>query len=193
MSGNGKPTLRLVRGGKDGHRFGRVSLSVFSLHDVPACDAIVVEEDSWQILAAGPEFTLCREHPVRIMTELLDTKPLPAGTVMLREMDPLLMVAVVYDFDSVPCCRPRWVSTALREVFRICRLRKIQSLLLPLPGSRYGRFPARKSLRLVFRILRHDGDCGLRRVSFVCTTEEEKETVDQLLASETEFWSRSRK
>jgi len=190
---NGRPLLQLVRGRNDEHHIGKVRLSIFSPKNAPPCDALVLEEDIWQILAAGPDFSPCTEHPIRIWTELLDTKPLPAGTIMLREGVPLILIAVVYDFDEVPCCRSRWISAALTEIYRICRERHIHSLLLPLPGVRHGRISLRKSLRLVIRTLKHGNKDGLRRVMLACTSEDEEKTVEHLLAAETELWSRARK
>jgi len=190
MSDKGRPALRLVRS-KDVHLIGKVRLSIFSHLNAPSCDAVVVEEDIWQILAADPEFTPCSEHPIRIWTELLDAKPVPAGTVLLREGWPLTLVAVVYDFDAFPCCRSRWISIVLVKIFRSCRERQVRSLLLPLPGVRHGRLSLRKSLRLVIRALKHDKDSGLRRVLLACNSEEEEEKLRSLLVTEAELWSRS--
>lgn len=192
MTGSYRPALHLVTSRTDDYRIGTVRLSVFSPRSAHPCDAIVIEEDSWQILAAGSDFTPCSEHPIRVWTELLDTKPLPAGTVLLREGWPLTMVAVVYDFDLAPCCRSRGVSTALAEIFRICRQRQVHSLLLPLPGVRHARISLRKSLRLVLRALRREPDLVLRRVMLACTSEEEEAMIEELLPAESALWSRSR-
>lgn len=185
--------MNLVRNTKDHAVIGSVRLSIVSPRQTPPCDAVVLEEDTWQILAAGSEFSICTEHPIRIMTELLDTKPLSAGTVLLREGWPLTMVAVVYDFDAAPSCRSRWITAALEEILRICRERQVRSLLLPLPGVRHGRLSLRKALRLVTNVLKENTYGGLRRVLLECTSGVEEEKVRHLLADEADLRVISRK
>jgi hypothetical protein len=183
MSRQGRPALGLVWSRKDHAVIGSVRLSVAPPRTTPRCDAVVLEEDTWQVLAAGPELSICREHPIRLWTEVLDAKPLAPGTVLLREGWPLTMVAVVYDFDSVPCCRSRWVAAALAETFRICRERRVRSLLLPLPGVSHGRLSPRKAFRLVVRAIGEDPHGELRQVLLACPPEA-GEKVRLLFAAE---------
>jgi hypothetical protein len=183
MSRQGRPALGLVWSRKDHAVIGSVRLSVAPPRTTPRCDAVVLEEDTWQVLAAGPELSICREHPIRLWTGVLDAEPLAPGTVLLREGWPLTMVTVVYDFDSVPCCRSRWVAAALAETFRICRERRVRSLLLPLPGVSHGRLSPRKAFRLVVRAIGEDPHGELRQVLLVCPPGE-MEGVRRLLAAE---------
>lgn len=186
-----RPTLHLIKGGRDEYLVGVFRLSLFSPRISPHCDAVLFEEDSWQILAAGTDFTVTREHPIRIWTELLDTEPTPPGSVILREGWPITMLAVVYDFDAFPCCRSRWITAALAEAFKICRERRVKTLLLPLPGVRHGSFTIRKSLRLVIRALRREKTPPLQRILLACGSEDEEKSLANILAVEAELWSRS--
>jgi hypothetical protein len=179
-----RPKLRVVGGRKDQVVIGPVRLALAPHGTMPSCDAVVLEEDTWQVVAAGPEMTLRAEHPIRLWTDVINAKPLTPGTVLLRKGWPLTLVAVVYDVGAEPCCRSRWITAALAEILRICRERHVSSLLLPLPGVRHGRLSLRKSFRLVVRALGEAPHGDLRRVLLVCPSEEEEEKVRQLIAAE---------
>ena len=104
-----------------------------------AVAATVVEEDTWLVPSAEQEIKPPADHPLRIMTELLEAEPLEPGSVVVVSKAPLLLLAVVYDLGKEPICRPEWVASALGEVFRIAEERNISTLALPLLGVRHGR------------------------------------------------------
>lgn len=174
------PTLRLVRSRRDHAFIGGVRLSLVAPHDVSPCDAVVLEEDTWQVVAAGPGPSASIEHPIRVWTAVLNAKPLPVGTVLRREGCPLAMRAIVYDFERVPCCRSTWIKSALAEVFRICRERHSRSLILPLLGVRHGRISVQEAFRLVTCAIRDHAHGGLCRVLLGCPPEVE-EKLRQLI------------
>lgn len=140
MSAN--PQLRLVRGGRGGSQLGPLRVIAAPPDEPPfPVAATVVEEDTWLVLSAEPEIRPPADHPVRIMTELLEAKPLAPGSVVVASKAPLQLLAIVYDLEKEPICRPEWVASALNEVFRITEERKIPTLALPLLGIRHGRLP----------------------------------------------------
>lgn len=157
MSGQNRPGLRLVRGGKGDGRPCPVRIMVTTLDEAPAVDAVVLEEDTWLILSTGPEVTVPAEHAVRILTELLEAEPLPPGTVLVREEHPPKLLAVVHDFGADPCCRSEWIEAALAGILLICRERQLRSLLLPLLGVRHGRVKPEDVVPLIARTIRSDG------------------------------------
>jgi hypothetical protein len=106
-----------------------------------AVAATVVEEDTWLVLSAEQEIRPPMDHPLRIMTRLLDAEPLAPGSVAPGSRTPLQLLAVIYDLESEPICRPEWVASALGEVFRIAEERNISALALPPLGVRHGRIP----------------------------------------------------
>jgi hypothetical protein len=178
-----RPKLRVVGSRKDRVVIGPVRLSLAPHGAAHSCDAVVLEEDTWQVVAAGPEMSIRIEHPIRFWTDVINAKPLTPGTVLLRKGWPLTMVAVVYDFGAEPCCRSRWIAAALAEILRICRERHVSALLLPLPGVRHGRLSLRKSFRLVVRALEEAQHGELRQVLLACPSEEAEEKVRQLIAA----------
>ena len=162
---------------------GTTHVEVAPPGDTFAADAVVVEEDTWLILSAKPEVTIPHEHPVRLMTRLLDAHPLPPGTVFLRQGEPLTLVAVVHDFGVEPCCRPEWVATALTEILRICRERGLHSLQLPLLGVRHGRLTAATVLALLVHALREDSHGEPKLIRLTVPREEAREVRRGLVAS----------
>jgi hypothetical protein len=151
--------------------------------DATACDAVVREEDTWLILSAPPEVTPPAEPLMGIMTELLDAQPHPPGTVLVREGHPLLLLAVVHDFDAEPCCRAEWVSAALTQVLRVCRERRIRSLCVPLLGVAHGRLTPQEAITAIVRTLRERGEAYPRTLT-VCVAPEIENAVRRLIDSE---------
>jgi len=132
--------LRLLSGGREEIRLGTLHLRLAPASEPPFTPAAVAaEEDTWQVLSADPRLRPPGEHPVRVMTGLLDAAPLAPGSVLLRAGVPLKLLAVVYDFDQAPCCRPEWVAACYAALFHTVAERRLHSLALPLLGLRHGR------------------------------------------------------
>lgn len=183
MSDRERPPLRLIRCSRSPAMIGTVRVDVASPGDAAPVDALVLEEDTWLILSADPEVTIPHEHPVRLMTRLLDAEPLPPGTVFVRQGAPLTLVAVVHDFGVEPCCRPEWVTAALAEILRICRDRKLHSLQIPLLGVRHGRLAPATVLPLLVRALREEAHDEPKLVRLIVPPEEVTEVRRGLAAS----------
>ncbi len=161
----GLPLLRLIRGGRPELRFGTLGITVAPSDSDPfSVEAEIVEEDTWQVLGAGPEVTVPAEHPVQVLTEALEARPVPVGSVIVREGRPLRLIAVVHDLNQEPSCRPEWVAAALGEAFSIVESRAIRSLALPLLGVRHGRLPATDFVELLAGIVREQVLCHLRKL-----------------------------
>jgi hypothetical protein len=154
MSGNRRPRLQIIQGRRDGGISGSLRISVVTPEEALSVDAVVFEEDTWLILSAGLEVAAPVVHPVRLFTELHEAEPLVPGTVLVRDEQPLTLLAVVHDFGSDPCCRHEWISAALDEVLRICRERQVTRLLLPLFGVRHGAMKPAEIVPLVIRTIR---------------------------------------
>ncbi len=161
----GLPSLRLIRGGRAELRFGTLGVTVAPSDSDPfPVEAEIVEEDTWQVLGAGPEVTVPAEHPSQVLTEALEARPVPAGSVMVREGRPLRLMAVVHDLNQEPSCRQEWVAAALGEVFRIAEARAIRSLSLPLLGVRHGRLPATDFVELLVRVIQEQAPRHLHKL-----------------------------
>lgn len=111
-------------------------------------DAVAVEEDTCLVLSAPVNIPdAVDEHPVRLMTALADSRPLPPGTVLVRGTGPCRLVAVVNDVGHEPMCTEAWVSAAARGVFRECVRLGLRDLALPPLGSVHGGLDPSRALR----------------------------------------------
>lgn len=114
-----------------------------------AIDALVVEDDTWQILGADPEFRPTAEHPLRLMQALREAEPMAPGSVAVVRGRPTRLCAIVHDLDCDPSWREEWIAAALEGCLRIASERSLRSLALPLLGARHGRLPPDRTLALL--------------------------------------------
>jgi hypothetical protein len=163
-AGDGTP-LRIIRGGRDDLYREGLRVTLIDPEKLPdGAQGVVVEEDTWQVLATPPEFHEEREHPIRIMRAIHNARPLPPGSVLVREGTPVTFVAVVYDTGEEPVCRTEWIAAALSGIMALTGERKLGSLALPLPGVRHGRIPVPGAVVLLVTALRELAPPCLKRI-----------------------------
>lgn len=132
--------LRLVHGGlHDRARVGGVEVTA-APEDAPPypVDAAAFEEDTHLVLSAPAELPERPEHPIRVMTAVLEERPVPAGSVVVQNGRPVRLLAVVHDLSEDPTWREEWVASALAEILRHCERHRLAALALPLLGTRHG-------------------------------------------------------
>ena len=100
--------------------------------------ALVIEEDTARVLSADTSIRIYDEHPVRLMTSLLDQKPESPGTIVTRGTSPYCFYAIVHDFDQYPSFKEDWVSSAINLALEKCAELRIQHLAMQVLGSTYG-------------------------------------------------------
>jgi len=100
--------------------------------------ALVIEEDTAMILSADTKIRIYDEHPVRLMTSLLNHKPETPGTIVTRGTSPYCFYAIVHDFDQYPSLKEDWVSSAVELALAKCADLRIQNLAMQVLGSTYG-------------------------------------------------------
>ena len=83
--------LRLIDGGL--HRetsFGHLRIVAAPENAAPfEVEAIAFEEDTWLVMSADPKICEPQEHPIRLMTDLIETQPEPVGSVLIQDSQPL--------------------------------------------------------------------------------------------------------
>jgi hypothetical protein len=94
----------------------------------------VIEEDTWQILSADNQASVSDEHPIRLMTGLIDQQPLPAGNLVIKGNH---WQAVIMDVDQSPACRRDWIVAIYRQIFEQVLNDNISEISLPLLGVRH--------------------------------------------------------
>ena len=116
-------------------------------------EALAIEEDTWLIMSAEPETCEPNEHPIRIMTQMIEAKPEKVGTVLTHGKDPVRFLTIVHDVDQEPSFREEWLLAAIRNVFLGVERSGLKSLGLPFLGTRHGRLDTKRFIGLLSGIL----------------------------------------
>jgi hypothetical protein len=101
--------------------------------------ALALEDDTYHVLSASPDYREPTEHPIRIWTEVHEQEPAETGSVVVRSGSPPALLAVVHDLSRDPTWRESWVSDALEAVLREGERRGITHLGLEPLGAVHGK------------------------------------------------------
>jgi len=135
---------------------GGVPVEVGCLEAAPQnVEALVLEDDTYFVLGADPEFKEPTEHPIRIWTAVHETEPAPPGSVRVREGTPLRLHAVIHDLCEDPTWREEWVASALAGILLEVERRALRSLALPALGAVHGRLPLARFVDLLQVAMQH--------------------------------------
>ncbi len=127
-------------------------------------DAIALEEDTSLILSADIAVRDPKQHPIRLMTELYESQSKTPGSVVVKDGNPICLMAIVHDIDQDPSCREGWIAACLEHIFEECGQRAISSLGLECLGTKHGRL-SRGNFDALLRSALHAAPPGdLRRI-----------------------------
>ena len=130
-------------------------------------DARVEEEDTYLVLSADPEVQETREQPEELMAELLKTAPVVPGSVIVKEGQPISLLAVVHDLDQEPSWKEEWIVSALDRIFWEAGNRKLRSIALPMLGTVHGSLEKQRFLVLLRQALEQSSPKHLARLWLV--------------------------
>lgn len=159
-----RPPLRLIHGGRSNRTTQGVVHVVMASREQPpfAVDAIVVEEDTYLVLSADPRVGEPHpEHPIRVMTSLLEVEPKAPGTIVVRDRSPVEFAAIVHDLDQEPSWREEWIVSSLDRALAEAERRKLRSLGLEMLGAIHGKIERPRFLQLLRQALQR---CDPRRL-----------------------------
>jgi len=117
-------------------------------------DAVAFEEDTYLIMSAARQVIEPQEHPIRIMTEAINFKPAPVGTILIRGQNPLRFLAIVHDLNHRPSWKEEWISGALGEIFRLAEQRQLHRIALQPLGTIYGQLTIERFAVLLGAVLK---------------------------------------
>lgn len=60
------------------------------------------------------------------------------GLILVREKQPVEILAIVYDFDQNPACRREWIRQVIEAILETAQRRRWRSISLPLFGVAHG-------------------------------------------------------
>jgi hypothetical protein len=114
-------------------------------------DAVAVEDDTYNVLSANPEFQARDASPAamsRALDALEDSEPHPLGSVVVKVGRPLIFQAIVHDLSRDPTCSEESVRRALAAMFEEAERRRLKAIALPPIGTRYRSLDERRFLDL---------------------------------------------
>ena len=161
--------LRLIRGGYP-YEFsiGPVSITAAPIDRPPfKIDAVAAEEDTFLVLSANPEVRDPGESMVRVMTQVIETKPTKPGSVLMRDGDPMRLLAIVHDLNQEPSWREEWIVSALDGIFLIAESQGISSIALPFLGTLHGSLEKQRFIVLLCNVLGRITTVNLKRIWLV--------------------------
>ena len=119
-------------------------------------DAFVVEDDTYTVLSANPEF----RPPGMSVSEATaaadasgdDAHPL--GSVVVRGARPLILHAIVHDLSAEPTCSEGSIRAALDAAFAEAERRKLTAIAMMPIGTRFGSIDEPRFVELLHASLR---------------------------------------
>jgi len=112
--------------------------------------AMVFEEDTNLILTVDKETRFQEQHPIKLMTEIINAPHHSPGTLVLNDQN---WYAVVIDINAEPMCNSEWIAGVYIEMFKQLDKRKILKAGIHLLGSIHGNMPVKKSVKIFLDIL----------------------------------------
>ena len=160
------PNLQLILGNYPFQlSFGVIDIVAAPKDSPPfSIDALAVEEDTFLVLSADPKVRDPHMDLVRIMTNVIKTRPEKPGTVLVRAKHPLFFLAIVHDFNQEPSCKEKWIVSALNEIFRVTESRDLTSIAIPLLGTLHGSMKKQRFIVLLSRVLKRVSVSHLKRI-----------------------------
>jgi len=146
-----KPKLELIKGGLSCKTsLGGIEIVAASKEAPPfKADAFVFEEDTFLVMSADTTVREPKASMVRIMSNLMETKPAVPGSVLVRGQKPFRFLAIVHDFSEEPSLKEEWVTSALDAIFRKSEDLQFHSIAIPLLGVHYGFLRAERFIELL--------------------------------------------
>jgi O-acetyl-ADP-ribose deacetylase (regulator of RNase III) len=152
----------------------------------PATAAVVVPQDVHRILG---EVTTVEDPRERVedvaRAAVAPERPARPGTIVVvsEGEGPLVVEAIVYDFERVPPALEIHVFEALLATFEEARGRGLRTLAVPPLGTSHGGLPAERFLRLLVQVCYSAAEMGtpLRQVHLLVPSPDELAVYEALL------------
>jgi hypothetical protein len=154
----------------------------------PSTDVVVIPQDVHLLLG---ELTALEEPPetrAELLAAALRQRPRRRGTLVVpppRRGEPLVLQAIVYDFDDTPPARELHVFEVLLAAFEEAKARGLGSLALHPLGTRYAGIAASRFLDLLIQVCFSAAELGtsLRHFHLLLGSADELARYRELLES----------
>ena len=161
-----------------GGRLGPVHVVVAPEHAAPfPVDALAVEEDTHLLLSSDGDIVEPEEEIGELVALASDRRPDTPGSVLVRKTKPLQFLAIVHDIDRQPTWREEWIASAINGVIEETEWRRLESVGLPLLGTRHGNVEMRRVALWLGRCLSRTSFRYLKRVWVIAPAGSETELM----------------
>ena len=152
----------------------------------PLTGAMVVAQDVHLILGENGPIEDTRETPEQVLAAPGPQRPRRPGSVVVgasREGSPLLLQAIVYDFDRSPPAREIHVFEALIAAFEEARTRGIRSVAVQPLGTSHAGLDPERFLKLLAQVCYSSAELTttVRRVHLLLPSPAELNRYEALL------------
>ncbi len=161
-----------------GGRLGPVHVVVAPEHAPPfPVDALAVEEDTHLLLSSDGDIEEPEEEIGELVVAASESPPKTPGSVLVRKTKPLQFLAIVHDIDCQPTWREEWIASAINGVIEEAEWRRLESVGLPLIGTRHGNVEMRRVALWLGRCLSRTSFRNLKRVWVIAPEGSETELM----------------
>ena len=113
-----------------------------------AVDAVAFEEDTYLVLSADRKVRDPQMPLMKIMTNLIETRPETPGSVLVKGKNPTRLLAIVHDLNQDPTWREEWIKSALDGILQKADSLKFQSVAIPFLGTLHGSLEKQRFVEL---------------------------------------------
>lgn len=168
-------SMKLIRGGRSKNiSCNGVQMTVIDNESLPySAEVMVFEEDTHLILTADREIHYQEEHPIRLMTDIMNAGKNSLGSLVVNDRS---WYAVVIDVNAETMCHPQSVSQAYKNVFAHLKSKKIVCAGMHLLGLIHGKMVINQAVNLFLGGLHTQNINCLRHVWVVVPTADIKAT-----------------
>jgi hypothetical protein len=161
-----------------GGRLGPVHVVVAPEHAPPfPIDASAVEEDTHLLLSSDGIVEEPDETFEDIVTAASDHPGYTPGSVLVRKAEPLQFLTIVHDIDCQPTWREEWIASAINGAIEEAEWRRLESIAMPLIGTRHGKVEMRRVALWLGRCLSRTAFRHLKRVWVIAPEGSETELM----------------
>ncbi len=177
-----RPKLRLIKCGNQNETLlGLIQVVAAPKNSPPfKVEAIAAEEDTFQVLSADPVVHETFDHPVRLMTQVIETRPELPGSILVKGKNPLRLLAIIHDLNLEPSWKEEWIASALERIFRESEKRRLRSLGLPLLGTLHGSLDHKRFIVLLQKALEQISPTNLKRLWLIVAAGTSRSIIDML-------------
>ena len=140
-------------------------------------DAIVVEEDTHLLLSSDGVVAEPDEEFDALVEAASKKSANTPGSVLVRKTKPLQFLAIVHDIDCEPTWREEWIASAINGTVEEAEWRRLESLGIPLIGTRHGNVEMRRVALWLGRCLSRTPFRYLKRVWVIAPEGSETELM----------------